>query len=293
MLILSIVIILSLVLFVALGLEGNEYDGFKFKVKGRCFSALLVLVLGVGVECFTFVPANEVGIKYSAFKGTSEETLSEGLAFKTPFDKVYTISTTVQEKLIENLSVQTKDAQWVTMVINVKYQVNNSNAFKVFKNYKTLDNLSNNLIANATQRSVEEITTKYNVMEVLGEERNSIYTEIENQLKERLAMEGVDLKFLTIVDTDAGTTIENAIAQEAVAKKAVETALQNQEKAKIEAETKLIEAEGEAKANNVKTKALTDEVLMEMWIQKWNGELPLVSDGEGGMMIDLSSLMGK
>ena len=290
---LIIAVILSLVLFVALGIEGNEYDGFKFKVKGRCFVALLVLLLWVGMNSYTFVPANEVGIKYSAFTGTSEETLSEGLAFKTPFDKVYTISTTVQEKSIENLSVQTKDAQWVSMVINVKYQVNNSNAFKVFKNYKTLDNLSNNLIANATQRSVEEITTKYNVMEVLGEERNSIYTEIENQLKERLAMEGVDLKFLTIVDTDAGTTIENAIAQEAVAKKAVETALQNQEKAKIEAETKLIEAEGEAKANNVKTKALTDEVLLEMWIQRWDGKLPLVSDGEGGMMIDISSLMGK
>lgn len=290
---LIIAVILSLVLFVALGIEGNEFDGFKFKVKGRCFVALLVLLLWVGMNSYTFVPANEVGIKYSAFTGTSEETLSEGLAFKTPFDKVYTISTTVQEKSIENLSVQTKDAQWVSMVINVKYQVNNSNAFKVFKNYKTLDNLSNNLIANATQRSVEEITTKYNVMEVLGEERNSIYTEIENQLKERLAMEGVDLKFLTIVDTDAGTTIENAIAQEAVAKKAVETALQNQEKAKIEAETKLIEAEGEAKANNVKTKALTDEVLLEMWIQRWDGKLPLVSDGEGGMMIDISSLMGK
>lgn len=290
---LIIAVILSLVLFVALGIEGNEFDGFKFKVKGRCFVALVVLLLWVGMNSYTFVPANEVGIKYSAFTGTSEETLNEGLAFKTPFDKVYTISTTVQEKSIENLSVQTKDAQWVSMIINVKYQVNNSNAFKVFKNYKTLDNLSNNLIANATQRSVEEITTKYNVMEVLGEERNSIYTEIENQLKERLALEGVDLKFLTIVDTDAGTTIENAIAQEAVAKKAVETALQNQEKAKIEAETKLIEAEGEAKANNVKTKALTDEVLLEMWIQRWDGKLPLVSDGEGGMMIDISSLMGK
>ena len=254
--------------------------------------AILPLILFIGTLCITFVPANEVGIKYSAFTGVSEDTLSEGMAFKSPVDKVYTISTTVQEKTIENLSVQTKDAQWVSTTLNVKYQVNSSNAYKVFKSYKTLDNLSANLIANAAQRSIEEVTTKYNVIEVLGESRNAMYTEIENQLKERLAIEGVDLKFVTLVDTDAGSTIENAIQQEAVAKKAVETALQNQEKAKIEAETKLIEAKGEAEANAVKTKALTEEVLLEMWINKWNGQQPIVS-GSNGTMIDISSLLGK
>lgn len=254
--------------------------------------AILPLILFIGTLCITFVPANEVGIKYSAFTGVNEDTLSEGIAFKSPVDKVYTISTTVQEKAIENLSVQTKDAQWVSMTLNVKYQVNSNNAYKVFKSYKTLDNLSANLIANAAQRSIEEVTTKYNVIEVLGESRNAMYTEIENQLKERLAVEGVDLKFVTMIDTDAGAAIEKAIADEAVSRKAVETALQNQEKAKIEAETKLIEAKGEAEANAVKTKALTDEVLLEMWINKWNGQQPVVS-GSNGAMIDISSLLGK
>jgi regulator of protease activity HflC (stomatin/prohibitin superfamily) len=240
--------------------------------------------------CVVFIPANTVGIKYSAISGVSEDTLSEGIAFKTPFDKVYKIDTTVQEKAMANLSVQTKDAQYVTMEINVKYSVNNSNAFKIFKSYKTLNNLQNNLIANATQRAVEEVTTKYNVIELLGEQRSTIYIEIENALKERLSNEGVDLNFITIVDTSASDSIEKAIEQEAVAQKNVETALQKQEQAKIEAQTKLIQAEGEAKANAVKTEALTDEVLMEMWINKWNGQLPKVS-GADGTMIDISGLM--
>lgn len=292
--ILQIVLLLAtVVVFIIGGLIDKGYEDYGFKFSAKCLLALLPLALWYGTMCITFIPANSVGIKYSALSGTSEDTLNEGMAFKSPFDKIYTISTTVQERTMDSVSVQTKDAQWVSMTINVKYQVNSSNAFMVFKNYKTLDNMQTNLIANATQRAVEEVTTKYNVIEVLGEERNNIYTQIENQLKERLAVEGVELRFITIKDTDAGTAIENAIAEEAVAKKAVETALQNQEKAKIEAETKLIEAEGEAKANAVKTKALTDEVLLEMWIQRWNGELPLVSDGEGGMMIDVSSLMGK
>ena len=265
--------------------------------------ALIPIVLFIGTMCITSIPANTVGIKYSAISGTSQETLSEGLAFKSPFDRVYTISTTVQEHNVENVSVQTKDAQYVTMSMNIKYSVNSSNAFKVFQNYKTLDNLQNSLIANAAQRAVEEVTTLYNVIEVLGEQRNKIYTEIENSLKSRLAVEGVDLKFITILDTDAGETIENAIQAEAVAKKAAETALQKQEQAKIDAETKLMQAEieaqtklvqaqGEAEANAIKTKQLTDEILMEMWINKWNGVLPTVSDSDG-MMIDVSGLMGE
>ena len=263
--------------------------------------SLIPLVLFIGTMCITSIPANTVGIKYSAISGTSQETLSEGLAFKSPFDRVYTISTTVQEHNVENVSVQTKDAQYVTMSMNIKYSVNSSNAFKVFQNYKTLDNLQNSLIANAAQRAVEEVTTLYNVIEVLGEQRNKIYTEIENSLKSRLAVEGVDLKFITILDTDAGETIENAIQAEAVAKKAAETALQKQEQARIDAETKLMQAEieaqtklvqaqGEAEANAIKTKQLTDEILMEMWINKWDGKLPTVS-GSANTMIDISDLM--
>ena len=290
-LLLQLVLLIATIGCLGIGIVGEDENGEpKFKVSAKILLAIIPLALWVSTMCVTFVPANTVGIKYSAISGVSEDTLSEGLAFKSPIDKIYTIDTTVQERTVENVSVQTKDAQWVSMNINVKYSVNSSNAFKIFKSYKTLENLQNNLIANATQRSIEEVTTKYNVMEVLGEERNTIYTEIENSLKERLAAEGVDLKFITIKDTDAGEAIENAIAKEAVAKKEVETAMQNQEKAKIEADTKLIEARGEAEANAVKTKQLTNEILMEMWINKWNGKVSVVS-GTDGSMIDISSLM--
>ena len=296
MFILRLILLVASILLIGFGLfkvsGTNDWGNPKyvFKPNAKVVLAIIPLVLFIGTMCITFIPANTVGIKYSAITGVSEDTLNEGLAFKSPIDKIYTIDTTIHERTVEKVSVQTKDAQWVSMDVNIKYSVNSSNAFKVFKSYKTLDNLQENLIANATQRSIEEVTTKYNVIAVLGEERNGIYTEIENNLKERLANEGVDLKFITIKDTDAGEAIEQAIAEEAVAKKAVETAQQKQEQAKIEANTKLIEAEGEAKANAVKTEALTDQVLLEMWINKWDGKLPTVN-GSDGTMVDISSLM--
>ena len=293
MLFIQVLLLIVVAVCIALGLiVEDEYGKIVFKLNKKMWLVIIPLALWVGTLCITFIPANNVGIKYSAVSGVSQNTLNEGLAFKSPLDTVYLIDTTVQERTVEKVSVQTKDAQWISMDVNVKYSVNKNNAFRVFKNYKTLENLQINLIANATQRSIEEITTQYNIMDVLGERRNVIYKDIEQKLKELLEVEGVDLKFITIKDTDAGKAIEKAIADEAVATKAVETAKQKQEQSKIEAETKLIKAEGEAKANAVKTKALTDEVLFEMWINKWDGKMPTVS-GTDNAMIDISGLLGK
>ena len=287
---------LGLLTIVAVVVGLVNYDAtikkVRIKPNKKLPLSIIPLILCVVCSCIVFIPANTVGIRWSAFSGTSETTLDEGIAIKTPVDKIYQIPTTVQEKMMENVAVQTLDAQWVSMSLNIKYQVDNANAYKVFKNYKTLDNLDVNLISNVTQRSVEEVTTKYNVIDILGEQRNDIYIEIENILKEKLAQEGVTLKFITIIETDAGEEIEAAIAKEAVAKQAVETAEQEKKKAEIDAQTKLIKAEGEAKANEIKTKQLTDEILTEMFIEKWDGKLPTVSGSED-MMLDVSTIFGQ
>lgn len=251
----------------------------------------LIIFAFCAIKCFYIIPPNNVGVYYSLKDGTLEKTLPEGFGFKLPIDRVYCIDTTVQERTIEKVTGQTKDAQWLSMTINVKYQVDPANAFKVYKNYRTLDNLNTNLIANVAQRCIESVTTKYNVIDVLGEERNNIYKEIEDTMREALANEGVTFKMLTIKDTDAGEAIEKAIQDEAVAKKQVETAEQQKSKAEIEAQTKLIEAQGEAEANAVKTQQLTEAILAEQWINKWNGELPLVSGETGNNIVDISSLI--
>ena len=296
MIILRVILLVITIALIIIGLfevgENNYGDpALKFKPNKRIALAIIPVILFVGTMCIVTIPSNTVGIKWSMISGTSENTLDEGIAFKSPFDKVYKLATTVQE---QNMSfvVQTKDAQFLTVEANVKFQVNKANAFKVYKRHTTIDNLKVNVMSNYTQKSMSSVVTGYNIIDVLGEKQNEVYTLTTDELTKKLEAEGVNLVELTIKDMDAGADIENAIKMEAVQQKAVETARQKQEQAKIEAETKLIEAEGEAKANAVKTKALTDEVLAEMWINKWNGVLPSVSGSEG-IMIDVNSLLGE
>lgn len=286
--ILQIILLLAVVVFIANGLF--DFREEVFKPSKKILFALIPLVLWIGTMCISYVPANTVGIKWSMFEGTQEDTLSEGIVLKTPFDKVYTIPTTVQERTMKNVSVQTNDSQFLKVEVNVKFAVNKDNAYNVYKRYETIDNLKKNIISNYSQKALSLVCTDYNIVDILGEKQNEVYQKASDKLEEMLKNEGVNLIQLTFKDLDAGEDIENAIKQEAVAKKAVETAEQNRLKAEKEAETKVIEAKGEADANAIESEKLTEQVLRKMLIEKWNGELPKVN-GSNGNMFDFSELI--
>ena len=47
--------------------------------------------------------------------------------------------------------------------------------------------------------------------------------------------------------------------------------------AQAEAEKIIIKAKAEKEANELKTRALTPQILEQMWIEKWDGRLPTYS----------------
>ena len=179
-----ILVLLAIGMVIALGIIEKENGINTFKLNKRQLLAIIPLLVALGMNCITFVSANTVGVKYSAFNGTSKETLNEGLHFKTPFDKIYEIDTTVQERSVKNVMVQTNDAQFLTMNINVKYQVTTKDAFKVYKDYKTLDILNKNIIANYAQQALSEVCTQYNIIDILGDKRNEVIQKSSELLKE-------------------------------------------------------------------------------------------------------------
>ena len=190
-----------------------------------------------------------------------------------PFiDKVYTLSTSVQTKTMEKITTQTKDGQWLNTNIDVKYRVNKEKAMTVFSNYTTLKTVNDSVVSPAVQRAIESVTGSYDIYDVLGDKRTEVYEAIDKALKEKF--ESYDLEFVsfTITDQDAGDEIEAAIKNESVKQKEIDTAKQEQEKAKVEADTKkvqaqaeadagIIKAEGEAKANKAKSDSITDNLI--------------------------------
>lgn len=251
-------------------------EDFKFskgvKIAIIVFLAFLGAVL-VRVIAMKRIPANTVGVKVSAFSGVQETTLQTGYHFLVPFaDKVYTLPTSVQTKTMEKLTTQTKDGQWLNTNIDVKYKINKEKAMTVFSNYTDLENVNNNVISPAVQRAIESVTGNYDIYDILGAKRTEVYEAIDKALKEKFESYNLEFVSFTITDQDAGDEIEAAIKNESVKQKEIDTAKQEQEKSKVEAETKkvqaqadadtaIIKAEGEAKANKIKSDSITDNLI--------------------------------
>ena len=271
-------VILTILLIVFLG---TDFKNEKWSIRPRMLfglTGLLIILFG----CFTTIGANTVGIMYNPFKGgIQDEVLNEGFKSKTPFDKVYKISTEVQEFTFENISVQTNDSQWIKSIVQIQVRIDREQAFEYFKKYggKNLKDFQS-ILSNTTQKQLEKITTQYNILEILGEKRNEVVTNTLTELQAELLKDGILVERIVLVDTDAGDTIEKAIEKEASAKKEAETAKYQKEKAELEGQAKVIEAQKEKEANQLKQKSLTNEILIEKMIEKWNGTLPSTMMGE-------------
>ena len=235
----------------------------------------LFLVIGLILLPFSIanVPANHVGVVYNGFGGgVQEKTLANGFYFKKPFfDKIYKIPTDVQTVNLDKVTTQTHDGQYIDTSVDVKYQILGDDALTVFKQFREVERVNKELVKPVVQRAIEQVTVDYDVFDILGPKRNEVYKKINDNVRDELQKFGLTFKSLTILDSDAKDEIELAIQNEAVAQKAIDVAKQEQEKIKVENETKLlqaktdaekkaIEAQAEADANKVISSSVTNEM---------------------------------
>ena len=128
---------------------------------------------------------------------------------------------------------------------------------------------------------------------------------IQDSLNEKFGEEVVIINKVVINNATFDDEYNAKIAQKQQAQMAYETQqIENKtavEKAEADAKVKVtqaqaeadamkIEANAEAEANRVLEESLTPNIIQEMLIEKWDGELPKVA-GEGSMMLDVSEIM--
>lgn len=144
----------------------------------------------------------------------------------------------------------------------------------VFKKYrKELDEVINttlyNYVKNAFRIQLNNFTTDYIVSN-----RDSIEKAIETYLSADLLKENFQLEQLT-----SGLQYPETIVQAVNAKnKAIQDAQRAENEvlvAEANAKKLIVAAEAEAEANRLKQQALTPQILEKMWIEKWNGVLPV------------------
>ena len=264
------------------------------------FSAMVML------SSCTTVDSGEIGIKFKKISSDEAsyggvEGTCRGWVWFNPFtESVFTYPTMVQRKNYESFTVNAKDASIFTMDPQLAYRINPDKAAYIFVKYrKPVEELENGYIRTCIYEAYRTCANKY-TSDSLMSNRGQFEADVRNRLEKSLAQEGFIVeeftsnitppKSLTEMIDAKNRAVQAALKAENEVKEAEANAKIAVAKAKGNADAMKIKADAEAYYNRTIAASLTQYVVMEDWIEKWNGELPTVQGGQG-MMFDMSKFV--
>lgn len=276
-------IILTIITFILsnCNVNGNEIE-FCFKKKSLLSFIWMVLV--IIPLCYTTINTGEIGI-VTRFGKIVETTNNEGIVLKSPIDKVIKLDIKIQKYSSEGLSTSTKDMQIINDIRTfINYQIDGTKAIELYRQVGS--NYVNTVLDPAIQETIKSVISKYTAQELVTD-RTNVSNDIQTTLSEKVSAYGINITSVTIDNFEFSESYDKAIEAKAVAEQEAETAKKQLEKAKIEAEKKIVEAQGEADANKLLEQSLSKEIIMQKFIDKWNGQLPSTMTGDSIPFINI------
>lgn len=248
--------------------------------------AIVAVITIIAVNTITVVGAGHTGVVVTMGK-VNEGVLQEGIHAKIPFiQNVVMIDNRIQ-KLEVTTEAFSKDLQSVDTTLAINYRVDTAKSYSIYKNIGA--NYEDVLVTPAVNEVLKAITAKYTAEETVTN-RALISKGLVEELNNKLNSIGLYVTDVNIVNFDFSEAFITAIEEKQVAQQKLlkaetekKTAITN---AEAEAEAAKIRAQGEAEANTTLSKSLTDQVIENKKIEKWNGEMPKVTGGSG-TIIDL------
>ncbi|MDQ3852096.1 MAG: prohibitin family protein [Thermoproteota archaeon] len=261
---------------------------------------MLVVVLSASVK---IVDAGHRGVLLKFGAVDTSTSLNEGIHFVTPFrDNIVQLEVRTQ-KTIENAASASRDLQDVSTQVAVNYHINPATAQILFQQLGF--DYASRVIAPAIQESVKQVTARFNA-ENLITNRETVKSEIEQQIKQRLAAYNIDVEALSITEFQFSEQFRRAVEAKVEAEQRALQANNDLRRIEIEAQqaearaigereaniaraegvrqAAVLQAQGEAEAIQIVEAQLRENPRYLEWLktQRWDGVLPLVTGGGEG-----------
>jgi len=259
----------------------------------------IVLIIGVAILAlgsFSIVNPGERGVMVTLGK-TGTDILNEGPHLKLPFiSSIKTMSIRVK-KSEDVTEAATKDMQKVIAKIAINWTINPDSVGKMLREIGSEESVQNNIIAPAVAEVLKASASKMTAEEVLTK-RMELKHSIDEALIVRLKQYGLIVKDISLVDLDFTKEFNHAVEQkqiaeqqakqaEYVALKATQDAVAKVNAAKGEADSLLLNATAQAKAQALLKQNINKDLLALEFYKKWNDVLPQVMSGSNGLIMNL------
>ena len=239
-------------------------------------------------ETFTIVPAGHVGVQVTM--GTVNPTpLAEGWHFVNPVSSIKNVEVRLVKAELKGSNAGTKDLQVVHTDMVINYRIAGNQAAHMYKEFG-LD-LENKILLPAANESFKAVTAHYTSEELVNK-RGEVSQNIHTSLQEKVGKYGLTVSEISLVNFGFSGEYQKAIEQKVIATQQKQKAEQDLERIKVEAASRIAQAEGEAKAIAIQAQAIQSnggqQYVQLQWIEKWDGKMPnTVVNGSQGMMLNV------
>lgn len=278
----------------------------KGKIGAIAVGVGIVFLIVMIVLCSVRVPAGYVAVQYDLNGGVRDEVLSQGWHLISPTVHTTKYTVGIEQSYLtkdergdsdenERFTASSAEGKAISIDLTFTYQYKPENVKDVFVRFKGQSGkeVRDSFIKPNIISWTKEIVAKYNVADILGAEKANVNIALTNYIAKKFEPYGITISNVSLINVGVDKKTREVINNKIAAQQNAETQkIENQtkvDKAKADAEAKMIEAEAEAKANKLLQQSLTEGVIQQQWIEKWDGKLPSVQSGDA-MMFDIGEI---
>ena len=250
---------------------------------------IVIFVIITFFNSFKTIPTGFVGVK-TRFGQVQDTMLNEGLNLKVPFIEKIVLMDCRTQKTEYTMEASSKDLQKISnFKIAINYNITSDTANKLYRSvgvdYKSI------IVEPAIQEAMKATVANYTAEELITK-RNEVSEFALNKLSPKLQENGITLTSLNILDLSFSKEFDTAVEQKQIVEQETQKAQYELEKAKVENQKKIENAQADAEVMAAQNAQITDNYLrlkeienQKAMIEKWNGQLPTTMTGS-----DVSSI---
>lgn len=258
-------------------------------VKYVLLTILIIFLIITFFNSFKTIPTGFVGVK-TRFGQVQDTMLNEGLNLKVPFIEKIVLMDCRTQKTEYTMEASSKDLQKISnFKIAINYNITNDTANKLYRSvgvdYKSI------IVEPAIQEAMKATVANYTAEELITK-RNEVSEFALSKLSPKLQENGITLTSLNILDLAFSNEFDTAVEQKQIVEQETQKAQYELEKARVENQKKIENAQADAEVMAAQNAQITDNYLklkeienQKAMIEKWNGQLPTTMTGS-----DVSSI---
>lgn len=225
--------------------------------------AIITVALFVCCTCIAMVDTGRVAVVTRFGNVVGME--GQGIHLKSPIDQ-YNIIDVTQQQVTDEYSTASRDNQSITQVITAQIVVDPEHTQELYTRF--LGNHMDGIVRPVLSDGFKAANAKFTLEETI-EKRDELSAAMLEAVQDRLKPYGIQVVSVEINNVALPEEYKQAVERQKVAERDQVTAKVEQETASIQAET-----------NRILAESLDERNFKKMFVEKWDGILPLYLGGD-------------